>query len=379
MIRPQSYLTSLLDTKELPTFRVAPFILNTMPTHEEYMQRCLTLAALGAGQVSPNPMVGAVLVHQDRIIGEGWHREYGQAHAEVNCIDSVAEADRALIPQSTMYVSLEPCAHFGRTPPCADLIVKHRIPRVVIGCTDTFSQVSGRGIARLEAAGIEVMQGVLEATCRRLNRRFFTRQERQRPYVILKWAQSEDGFIAPPEGRRVMLSNTFSQKWVHRMRSEEDAVLVGYRTALLDDPQLNNRYGSGRQPLRVVVDPQLALPATLKLMDGTQSTIILNRLKTAAQPNLQWLQVEADEPAAWLRQLVQVNSIIIEGGARTLQQFIAAGLWDEAFVIRTPQLLGAGTPAPTLQHAIRQDIIHLETDHIYHYDNEHTTRLYPNQ
>ncbi|WP_118975392.1 bifunctional diaminohydroxyphosphoribosylaminopyrimidine deaminase/5-amino-6-(5-phosphoribosylamino)uracil reductase RibD [Taibaiella koreensis] len=350
-----------------------------MPTHEEYMQRCLKLAALGAGRVSPNPMVGAVLVYGDRIIGEGWHQEYGHAHAEVNCIASVLASDRDLIPLSTMYVSLEPCAHFGRTPPCADLIVQHRIPRVVIGCTDTFSQVSGRGIAKLEVAGIEVIQGVLEAACRRLNRRFFTRQEQQRPYVILKWAQSEDGFIAPPEGRRVMLSNPFSQKIVQRMRSEEDAILVGYRTALLDDPQLSNRYGPGKQPLRVVIDPQLSLPPSLKLMDGSQPTIVLNELKTVEQHSLQWKQVATNTPAAWLQQLDTINSIIIEGGARTLEQFIGTDMWDEAFIIKTPHLLGEGVPAPVLRHAIRQEVLSLQADVIYHYDHEHTARLFPNQ
>lgn len=344
------------------------------------MQRCLSLAALGAGMVSPNPMVGAVLVHQDRIIGEGWHREYGKAHAEVNCIDAVAAADRHLIADSTMYVSLEPCAHFGRTPPCADLIVLHRIPRVVIGCTDTFSQVSGKGIARLQEAGIEVIQGIMENECRWLNRRFFTRQERQRPYILLKWAQSEDGFIAPPDGRRVMLSNAFSQKLVHRMRSEEDAILVGFRTALLDDPQLNNRYGSGRQPLRIVVDPLLTLPDTLKLFDGTQPTLVLNTIREETQGQTRWARIpEGSGPGEWLQRLEGINSLIVEGGTRTLQQFIKAGLWDEALVIRTTHLLGGGTPAPVLQQAIHHNRFNLETDFINQYYNEHTARLYGNQ
>lgn len=342
------------------------------------MERCLLLAQNGAGMVSPNPMVGAVLVHGDRIIGEGWHREYGQAHAEVNCIGSVKETDKALIADSTMYVSLEPCAHFGRTPPCADLIIRHRIPRVVIGCRDTFSEVSGKGIAKLEAAGIDVTTGVLEQSCRFLNRRFFTRQERGRPYIILKWAQSEDGFIAPPQGRRVMLSNPFSQKLVQKMRSEEDAILVGYNTALLDDPQLNNRYGSGRQPLRIVVDPELALPGSLRLFDRSQPTLVLNNRKEMAEGQLVWARTEAGMPLAQqlARHLQHINSLIVEGGQKTLQQFIDAGLWDEAILFRTPVLLQEGTPAPVLRQAIPGKRFPLSDNLVTTYYHEYTTGLY---
>lgn len=329
--------------------------------------------------VSPNPMVGAVLVHRNRIIGEGWHQVYGQAHAEVHCIASVPEADRHLIPESTLYVSLEPCAHFGRTPPCADLIVRERIPEVVIGCRDTFSEVSGKGIAKLQQAGIKVITGVLENECRYLNRRFFTRQEQHRPYIMLKWAQSADGFIAPPQGRRVMLSNVFSQKLVHRMRSEEDAILVGYNTALYDNPKLNNRSGAGRQPLRIVTDPELQLPSTLHLFDRSQPTLVFNYLENKEEHNLELIRLERKSPLPeqLINRLPKINSLIIEGGSKTLQQFIDAGLWDEALVFRTPHLLGEGTPAPVLQQALPARQFNLFNDHITIYHHEHTRGLYP--
>jgi len=351
----------------------------TMHTSEAYMQRCIELAMKGAGHVSPNPMVGAVLVAGERIIGEGWHREYGQAHAEVNCIGSVAPADRHLVSQSTLFVSLEPCAHFGRTPPCADLIVQHRIPKVVVGCTDTFSQVSGRGIARLQAAGVDVVTGVLEQGCRYLNRRFFTRQERGRPYVVLKWAQSEDGFLGPEQGRKVMLSNSFSRKMAHRMRSEEDAILVGFRTALLDNPLLSNRYGSGKQPLRIAVDPGLQLPQHLHLFDRQQPTLVFNTVKDEEQEQLRLVRVNgaASLPQQILHHLEGINSLIVEGGSKTLQLFIDAGLWDEATVIRTPHLLGGGTAAPVLRHAVKTAQYNLYSDQISIYRHEDTRRLYP--
>ena len=352
-----------------------------MPTHEQYIQRCIQLALLGAGKVSPNPMVGAVLVYEDKIIGEGWHREYGQAHAEVNCIRSVAAEDRQLIAQSTIYVSLEPCAHWGRTPPCADLIVESKIPKVVIGCTDTFSEVSGKGIEKLKQASIEVIIGILEKECRQLNRRFFTRQEQRRPYIILKWAESADGFIAPEQGKRVMLSNRFSQKLVHKMRSEEDAILVGYHTALLDNPQLNNRYGQGRQPLRIVIDPQLQLPQQLHLFDLSQPTLVLNYLKEEEKDNLHWVRIDNEQPM--VQQVIdkadKINSVIVEGGNKTLQQFIDAGLWDEAFIFQTPHLLQNGTKAPLLKQALLQEQYQLQTDKVNRYYHEHTAALYPFQ
>lgn len=338
------------------------------------MQRCIELALKGAGCVAPNPMVGAVLVHDDTIIGEGWHQQYGQAHAEVNGIRSVPEALQHLIPASTIYVSLEPCAHYGKTPPCADLIIREGIREVVIGCTDSFHKVAGEGIRKLEAAGIKVTNGVLEAACRQLNKRFFTNQEQQRPYVILKWAQSADGFIAPPQGRKVMLSNELTRRYVHKMRSEEAAILVGYQTALLDDPELSNRYWSGIQPVRVVLDRDLQLPDTLKLFAGAQPTIILNKHKEGREGQLQWIKTTGDPltAAVILEALKGQASLIVEGGTKTLQRFIDAGLWDEAVVIHTPVLLQQGTAAPVLQHYTTGHQLSLGADTLNHYNHEHT-------
>lgn len=336
------------------------------------MQRCIGLALKGAGQASPNPMVGAVLVYQDRIIGEGWHQQYGQAHAEVNCIASVAPSDRPYIDQSTLYVSLEPCAHYGKTPPCAGLIIQYKIPQVIVGCTDSFKEVSGKGIEKLKAAGVQVTTGILEEACRRLNRSFFTRQEKQRPYIILKWAESEDGFIAPEEGKRYMLSNVFSQKLVQKMRSETDGILVGYRTALQDNPKLSNRYGSGKQPVRMVIDPEGALPPDLHLFDQSQETIIFNHHRSGRQGNLSFVQLNPDRPVA--AQVAQcatgINSMIVEGGTQTLQAFIDEGLWDEAYIFKTEHILQKGTPAPVLRNYKNPQRFLLLEDvvHIYHHE-----------
>jgi diaminohydroxyphosphoribosylaminopyrimidine deaminase/5-amino-6-(5-phosphoribosylamino)uracil reductase len=352
-----------------------------MNTQEQYMQRCIDLALKGAGHVSPNPMVGAVLVYNNRIIGEGWHKQYGQGHAEVNCIASVSDQDRALISKSTLYVSLEPCAHHGKTPPCADLIVRHNIPEVIIGCTDSYKEVSGKGIEKLKAAGVTVILGVLEKECRWLNRRFFTRQELNRPYIILKWAQSDDAFIAPGEGRRFMLSNTFSQKMVQKMRSEEDAILVGYNTALLDNPKLNNRYGLGKQPIRIAIDPELKLPQELQLFDQSQHTIIFNYLQSEEKENISWVQLTRDRSFVQqiMEQLKNINSIIIEGGSKTLQAFIDEDLWDKAIVFKTTHLLQRGTKAPQLKNSIKADQFQLQDDTINIYHHEHTQQLYRNQ
>ncbi|HRN57787.1 MAG TPA: bifunctional diaminohydroxyphosphoribosylaminopyrimidine deaminase/5-amino-6-(5-phosphoribosylamino)uracil reductase RibD, partial [Agriterribacter sp.] len=240
------------------------------------MQRCLQLARAGAGYVAPNPMVGAVLVHHNRVIGEGWHRAYGMSHAEVNCIASVSNEDRHLIGESVLYVSLEPCAHYGKTPPCANLIIQHRIPEVVVGCRDPFPEVNGKGIEKLQAAGIRVTTGVLEKECRELNKRFFIFYTQRRPFVVLKWAQSSDGAIAAPGGLAVQISNPYTSRLVHRWRSEEPAIVVGTRTAMLDDPFLTTRLWPGKHPLRVVIDRALKLPGTLRLFDAAATTLIFN-------------------------------------------------------------------------------------------------------
>lgn len=330
------------------------------------MQRCLQLAAMGAGQVAPNPKVGAVLVYNGRVIGEGYHQKYGEAHAEVNCINSVADKDKSLIEKSTLYVSLEPCAHFGKTPPCADLIIKNKIPNVVIGCRDSFKAVDGKGIERLKASGINVISGILEHECLELNKRFFTFHEKLRPYIILKWAQSSDGKIAslnPSQGgtlkdaesERLIISNEFTNRLVHKWRSEEAAIMVGTKTALLDDPALTTRLWPGNDPLRLVIDMELKLPLHLKLFDGSATTIVFNYHKQEAIQNLVCYQLNRTEDV--LVQILsalygmEVQSVIVEGGSKLLQSFIDAGLWDESRVItNTALLIDEGLDAPVLKN-----------------------------
>ncbi|NLR66178.1 bifunctional diaminohydroxyphosphoribosylaminopyrimidine deaminase/5-amino-6-(5-phosphoribosylamino)uracil reductase RibD [Chitinophaga varians] len=335
--------------------------------HEIFMRRCLELAAMGRGHAAPNPVVGAVLVHQGRIIGEGYHRQYGQAHAEVNCVNSVTAEDRPLIQRATMYVSLEPCAHHGKTPPCADLIVSEKIPEVVIGCVDTFSAVAGKGIEKLKKAGIKVHTGVLETACRAINRRFFTFHEQQRPYIILKWAQSRNGFMAGPDGAPVRISNHWSDRLVHRWRSEEMAILVGTRTAILDNPQLNTRLWPGKDPVRLVIDRTLAVPRTHHLWDGSIPTIFITAEKTTDE-KADLLTLDFTAPL--LPQLMQhlhqrqIQSVLVEGGPYVLQRFLETDLWDEARVITGTNTLSDGLPAPVLRQAAVEETLHLEGDRI---------------
>jgi diaminohydroxyphosphoribosylaminopyrimidine deaminase/5-amino-6-(5-phosphoribosylamino)uracil reductase len=317
------------------------------------MHRCLQLARQAAGYVAPNPMVGAVLVHEGRIIGEGFHRQYGGPHAEVNCIDSVKEEDRALIPASTMYVSLEPCAHFGKTPPCADLIVRHQVPGVVIACRDPFAAVNGKGIEKLQAAGIKVELGVLEQEAIELNKRFFTFHREHRPYIVLKWAQTADGRIANDDYSRLHISHELTNRLVHKWRSEEAAILVGANTAFFDDPQLTTRSWSGPNPVRLVVDMNLRLPSSLKLFDKKVKTIVFNSVQHDEQENLLYYQVTKDvslvhQISNALYQL-KILSVLVEGGPRLLQSFIDEGYWDEARVITNEQMFaGTGIEAPVL-------------------------------
>jgi diaminohydroxyphosphoribosylaminopyrimidine deaminase/5-amino-6-(5-phosphoribosylamino)uracil reductase len=335
------------------------------------MLRCLELARLGAGHVAPNPMVGAVLVHGQRIIGEGYHELYGKAHAEPNCIHSVSEADKGLIPDSTLYVSLEPCAHHGKTPPCADLVIASRIPRVVVGCRDPFPEVNGKGIGKLENAGVDVTLGVLEKECRQLNRRFFTFHTRRRPYVVLKWAQSANGFIARA-GERTAISNEYTNRLVHRWRSEEASILVGPRTALIDNPALTARLWTGPDPIRLVIDKDLQLPEDLRLFDRTVKTVIFNARKHEEENNLFYYQVAEDSSLVdqiliALHQL-KIQSVLVEGGARLLQSFIDAEAWDEARIITNNELvLPAGLPAPRLQQAVLRNHENLLSDTIRYY------------
>ncbi len=328
-----------------------------MNDHEKYMRRCLELAALGAGFVSPNPMVGAVIVHQNKIIGEGYHQKYGEPHAEVNAVNSVFERYKnaaELLKEATIYVSLEPCAHFGKTPPCSDLIIQHQIPKVVVGCRDPFVQVDGKGIEKLRNAGIEVVENVLETECLELNKRFFTRIQKQRPYIILKWAQTQDGFFAPGDGSQKWISGSLSKKLVHQWRSAEDAVLVGKNTAAADNPQLNNRYQpNAKQPKRIVLDRRLELKKDLHLFDQSVETLIFNEVKTALEGKLKYISLEDFDlylPQYILFQLYlqDIQSVIIEGGAKTLQLFIDAGLWDEARIFTSKNRWGKGVKAPEI-------------------------------
>ena len=328
-----------------------------MTTDEEYMFRCIELARKGAGLVAPNPMVGAVLVQDDRIIGEGWHQRYGEAHAEVGAIGQATQSGLTNGQISTLYVSLEPCAHFGKTPPCADLIIRTGIPKVVIGCRDPFEAVNGKGIEKLKAAGIEVVEGVLEKDCRELNKRFFTFHEQLRPYVILKWAQTADGFLAAATGEpRLLISNEYSNRLVHQWRSEEAGILVGTNTALLDDPALTNRLWSGPSPVRLVLDMDLRLPASLKLFNREQKTIVFNAVKDEEQPNLIYYRLEKNK--SLISQLMdalyklRIQSVLVEGGCQLLNSFIQEGVWDEARIITNIKLkTGNGLAAPALTNS----------------------------
>ena len=344
--------------------------------HEIYMYRCLQLAEDGAGYVAPNPMVGAVLVHENRIIGEGYHEKYGGPHAEVNCLNSVKEQDKSLIPRSTLYVSLEPCAHHGKTPPCADLIIANKIPEVVIGCRDPFKEVSGKGIEKLKTAGVNVIYGVLEKECQQLNKRFFTFHTQHRPYIVLKWAETADRKIAPSDssnggsrkGARLYISNEQTNRLVHKWRSTESSILVGTNTALFDDPELTARYWNGPSPVRLVVDMDLRLPSSLKIFNSKQRTIIFNTIRHSEEseysgtPSLpmaigmeregvRYYQVTEDTDL--IHQIVnalyqlKIQSVLVEGGARLLQSFIDEELWDEVRIIKNEKLIiNNGLAAP---------------------------------
>ena len=306
------------------------------------MSRCIQLAKLGAGNVAPNPMVGAVLVYEDKIIGEGYHQKYGEAHAEVNCINSVSEKNKSLIEKSTIYVSLEPCSHYGKTPPCADLIIKSKIKKVVIGCRDIYKEVSGRGIEKLQNAKLEVITGVLENECSELNKRFFTFHQKNRPYVILKWAQSANGKIGSENGERILISNDYSNRLVHKWRSEEAAILVGTNTALKDDPSLTTRLWKGKNPVRIVIDRELKLSSELKIFSKETNTIIFNSSKNSVGENVQHIKLENKN---FLKEMLKalhelnIQSVLVEGGAKTLQSFIDAGVWDEARVIINEEMI----------------------------------------
>jgi len=316
--------------------------------HTLYMGRALELAEWGRGSVSPNPMVGCVIVHQDQIIGEGWHREYGGPHAEVHAINSVE--NQSLLPESTVYVTLEPCAHWGKTPPCANLLVEKKVKKVIIAATDSNPLVGGKGIEILKNAGIAVETGVLEEESRWQNRRFFTQIEKQRPYVILKWAQTEDGFVARENFDSKWISNSQSRQLVHKWRAEEDSILVGKNTAAYDNPRLDVRDWVGKNPIRVVLDSHLGLPKNLNLFDQSIPTLIFNTVKSEITENLEWIQVSEINPEAILKKLHsrKIQSLLVEGGSQVLARFIQSGLWDEARVFTSIKSFEKGILAPIL-------------------------------
>lgn len=346
-------------------------------TDELYMQRCLELAVLGMGNVSPNPMVGCVIVSGGKIIGEGYHEQFGGPHAEVNAVNAVIEkyGDKApqLLAGATAYVSLEPCAHFGKTPPCADLLIRHQVKKVVIGNRDPFDGVNGKGMEKLKNAGIEVISGVLEQQCKQLNKRFFTRITKQRPYIILKWATTADGYFAPKNTVQQWISGPLAKKLVHKWRTEEDAVLVGKQTALADNPQLSAREWQGKNPMRILVDRQLQVPQSNYIYNNLAKTVIFNEVKTEVLGNVHFIQMEdmqyyLPQKIAFQLYLMDVASVIIEGGANVLNQFISAELWDEARVFTSAKVWNEGIPAPLI-HGLVTEQLSLAEDKLTIYQN----------
>jgi diaminohydroxyphosphoribosylaminopyrimidine deaminase/5-amino-6-(5-phosphoribosylamino)uracil reductase len=333
--------------------------------HEKYIRRCIELARNGLGTTYPNPMVGSVIVYDGKIIGEGWHKKSGEPHAEVNAVNSVK--DKSLLKKATIYVSLEPCSHFGKTPPCCDLIIKYKIPNVVIGTIDPNEKVSRNGIKKLREAGTNVTFGILEHECNELNKRFFTFHEKKRPYIILKWAESQDGFIAPLEILRypeisgqndnekkpVWITNQYSRQLVHKWRTEEQAILVGTQTVILDNPKLNARDWSGNNPIRVVLDQHNRIPRDHHVFNNQVKTILFFKSKGLIEKEIgtfEYIDFEQDI-AIQITQAIyqhQIQSIIIEGGRQTLQTFIDANLWDEARIFIGRVNFEQGTKAPNL-------------------------------
>lgn len=319
-----------------------------------FMQRCLELAKKGFPNNSPNPMVGCVIIYNNKIIGEGYHKQYGANHAEVNAISSVKNP--ILLSKSTLYVNLEPCAHFGNTPPCSDLIIKHNIPRVIIGCMDTFSKVSGKGIEKMKNAGIEVISGVLEKESRELNKRFFTFHEKNRPYIILKWAESKNGFIAPKNQKEPFwMTSKASKQLVHKWRAEESGILIGRITAEKDNPYLTVRETEGKNPIRIVIDKNLQLSNNLNLFNNEAKTIIFNNLKNKENASNIFIKKDFNHLIKnILKELhkQKIQSIIIEGGSKTIKSFLDKNMWDEARIFTTKKILEDGIKSPKIKKEI---------------------------
>jgi len=343
---------------------------------EKYMQRCLDLAKLGLGTAAPNPLVGSVIVYKGEIIGEGYHQKCGEAHAEVNAINSVKNLE--LLEKATLYVNLEPCAHHGRTPPCSDLIVGKKIPRVVIGCVDSFAKVSGKGIEKLKKGSCDVTVGVLEKESLELNRRFFTFHKQKRPYIILKWAETKDGFIdkkrtSDETVEQNWITNQISKQLVHKWRTEESAFMIGRKTAKKDNPQLTVREWTGRNPVRIVLDRKLKLAADLKIFDNNAETLIFNAIKGEHAGNLNYIKINFDDDVlnTVLSKLyeLEIQSLVVEGGEKLLTSFIKAGLWNEARVFVGNKFFKEGVKAPEFNfEAIKET--HLDDTVLYYYVNQ---------
>jgi len=348
-----------------------------MVSHTPYMGRALELARRGGRAVAPNPMVGAVLVHNDAIIGEGYHQRYGGPHAEVFAIESVA--NRSLIPLSTLYVTLEPCSHFGKTPPCADLVIASGIREVVVGSRDPFAAVSGRGVAKLRDAGVTVHEGILEPECSFLNRRFMTTHRERRPYIILKWAQTSDGFIAPKSEEPFWITCDQSRALVHQWRAQEMGILVGWRTAAQDNPLLTVRLASGDNPVRIVLDRSLSLDPSLNVFGSEAPTLHFNTVRAGAQGSVERILIDN---ASWSIASIcsrlaesKVTSVIVEGGAATIRSFIEAQMWDEARIFTAPASFSDGIKAPSLSGVLAGDS-QVGSDRLQHIFNPETLRRF---
>lgn len=352
-----------------------------MHQDELYIKRCLELAQRGKANAAPNPMVGAVLVHDGRIIGEGWHDKYGEAHAEVNCLASVKDEDSHLVPESTMYVSLEPCTHYGKTPPCAKRLVEENVKKVVVGNIDPFHKVQGGGIDILKNGGVEVSTGVLSSIGSWVNRRFFCFHEKQRPYIILKWAESANGYFAPLDRSRLQMTGKLSKQLVHKWRTEESAIMVGYHTALNDNPALTARDWKGSNPLRIVLDKELKLPESHNLFDSSAGTWVVNSLSEGIRGSIQYLKTDFNEPV--IPQILnkmhieQKTSLFVEGGTALLQSFIDAGLWDEARVFTSgDKLLDNGIGTPQLSDSKLQFTTKVGADTLRFFTNKNSAYKY---
>lgn len=325
--------------------------------HNKYMNRCIRLAKKGFGKVSPNPMVGAVIVYKNKIIGEGYHQKYGEPHAEVNAINSVK--DKSLLKYSCIYVSLEPCSHYGKTPPCADLIIRNKIPEVIIGSTDPNPKVKGRGIKKLQDAGVKVHYGVLKNECDELNKRFFTYHIKKRPYIIFKWAETKDGFIDMCRKSGIIkksqwITNEFCRTLVHKWRTEEDAFMIGTNTVVNDNPLLTARNWTGKNPTRIIIDKNLKINESYRIFDKSALTIVINNVKDVQKQNILYLKTDIEKNSVFniIKKLYEqkIQSVVIEGGSYTLKQFIQNKLWDEARIFKGSKVFNNGVSAPVFNY-----------------------------